>query len=73
MDDRNVRCGCGHAYNGYKWASCPVCKANELRCYSLACLSCGHTYFHSERVEPCPHCGSGETTIVVSPANRRVR
>lgn len=67
MDDRNVRCGCGFAYNGYRFGQCPQCRATETGCFVLACFSCRHTYLHSERVEPCPECGSGETTVVCTP------
>lgn len=67
LDTRNVRCGCGFAYNGYQFGGCPQCKATEFGWFALACLSCRTVFYHSEKVELCPECGSGETTVFCEP------
>lgn len=72
-DPRNVRHSCGFAYNGYKWGSCPSCTSDEKRQYALGCRLCGNGYYATERVDLCPDCGSGNTTVVSSPDKPRVR
>lgn len=73
-DPRNCRCGsCDFAYNGYAWSGCPNCEADERRMYAMRCLSCRHAFFAAERVDPCPECNSGETTVIASPGTPAVR
>jgi len=72
-DPRNVRHSCGYAYNGYAWSSCPQCKADETGQYAMRCCSCRHPFFTAERVDLCPECDSGETTVIAAPDRPAVR
>lgn len=73
-DSRNKRCGgCGFAWNGYVWSSCPKCTADDRRQYALRCRSCRTPFFATERVELCPDCGSGDTVVIAEPSQPAVR
>lgn len=72
-DGRNVRHGCGFAYNGYAWSGCPKCEADERRMFATRCVGCRNTFFAAEREDLCPECGSGNTAVVAAPENPAVR
>lgn len=72
-DGRNARHGCGFAYNKYRWGSCPSCEADERNQYAMVCLDCRESFFATERVDPCPECGSGETRVIAEPEVPAVR
>lgn len=58
---------CGTSYNGYVWGTCPQCKADEEGMFALRCIDCRNPYFSAEREDPCPECGSGNTTVFATP------
>lgn len=72
-DDRNVRHGCGFAYNGYVWSSCPKCEADDRRQYAMRCVSCRHAFYATEREDRCPECDSGNTTVIATPDSPATR
>jgi len=72
-DPRNVRHSCGFAFNGYAWASCPSCTADERQQLALRCRDCRKAFYGTERVDLCPECDSGNTTVIAAPEEPATR